>query len=446
MKASRLATAAAGTMSLCLMASTASAADYLIGINGASQKDLDTQVANAGGTLTRSYPFGLAVASSDHPDFAKNLGKNAKVQFVVEDVGFEVDRTGLQVAAEDFGFPPNSGDDDFFFDLQWGHNYVGAQQAWTNGHRGQNVVVAVLDGGFDTDHPDLAPNIIGTMDITGQGIEYGDTCADPFSHGAHVAGTIAAADNGFGVIGVAPEAKLLLVKVLRETAACSGSGSFADIIDGIVYATDYGAHIINMSLGVSIPRIGNKGDNRFISELQNAVNKAITYAYQNGTTVIVSAGNEATDLDGGDRSAVRFNTQMSHAVGISALTTLNWASTGDGPLYPASYTNIGTSMVDFSAPGGSVDYPGNEGCVVAGLARPCWVFDLVFSTGNGSWYWSAGTSMAAPHAAGVAALIISETGNSTPAHVVQQMRARAVDGGKPGRDDAYGHGIVNSGN
>ena len=446
MKVSRLAAAVAGAMALGLMASAATAADYLIGVNGAELRGLDKKVAAAGGTLTRTYPFGLAVASSEDPAFASRLGKTARVQFVVEDIGFEVDSPAVQVAAEDFGFPPNSGDDDVFFDLQWGHNYVGAQQAWNNGHRGQGVLVAVLDGGFDTDHPDLKPNIVGVMDITGQGIEYGDTCPNAFSHGAHVAGTIAAADNGFGVIGVAPEADLLLVKVLEETASCSGSGSFADIIEGIVFATDQGAHIINMSLGASIPRIGNKGANRFISDLQNAVNKAITYAYQNGTTVIVSAGNAGTDLDGGDRSAVRFNTKMSHAVGISALAPQNWASTGDGPLYPASYTNFGTSMVDFSAPGGDVAYPGNEACVVAGLTRPCWVFDLVFSTGNGSWYWSAGTSMAAPHAAGVAALIISETGDSTPASVIREMRARAADGGKPGRDDVYGHGIVNSGN
>jgi subtilisin family serine protease len=73
------------------------------------------------------------------------------------------------------------------------------------------------------------------------------------------------------------------------------------------------------------------------------------------------------------------------------------------------------------------------------------VLDFVFSTGNGSWYWSVGTSMAAPHAAGVAALIISETGNSNPAHVMRELRRRAVDGGKPGRDDFFGHGTTHSG-
>ncbi|MDH3933008.1 MAG: S8 family serine peptidase, partial [Chromatiales bacterium] len=108
---------------------------------------------------------------------------------------------------------------------------------------------------------------------------------------------------------------------------------------------------------------------------------------------------------------------------------------------PASYTNYGTSQVEFSAPGGGYDYPGNEGCVVAGIARPCWVFDLVFSTGNGAWYWSGGTSMAAPHAAGVAALIISENGGDMkPAQVEAQMRMRGIDLGKPGADDFFGRG------
>ena len=165
-------------------------------------------------------------------------------------------------------------------------------------------------------------------------------------------------------------------------------------------------------------------------------------AHQNGTTVIVSAGNAGTDLDGGDRSAVRFNTQMSHAVGISALAPLNWAGDNGSPLYPASYTNFGTSMVDFGAPGGDTAYPGNEGCVVAGLARPCWVFDLVFSTGNGGWYWSAGTSMAAPHVAGAAALLYAVDSSLTHDEAWEALEDSAVDLGAPGFDTTYGHGLV----
>jgi subtilisin family serine protease len=449
MRKAQLTGVLAGAASLLLAATGASAADYVVGVKAGIPNGFDAKVKAAGGTLTQSFPFGVAIVSSDAPGFAEKIGKVAGVQFAVEDVGFDVERNQPQVVMDmDAGFPPNSGDDDFFFDLQWGHNYVGAQEAWNNGHRGQGVVVAVLDGGYDLNHPDLAPNIVGWADMTGQGIDYATTCpGDPFSHGTHVAGTIAAADNAFGTIGVAPEAGLLLVKVLQETESCSGSGSFADIISGIAYATENGAHVINMSLGAAIPRIGNKGDNRFISDLQNAVTRAINYAHTNGTTVVVSAGNAATDMDGGDRSTVQFNAGLSKAVGISALAPENWAGNGGNvPLDPAGYTNYGTSGVDFGAPGGDFDYPGNELCTVAGITRPCWVLDFVFSTGYGTWYWSVGTSMASPHAAGVAALIISETGDSTPSHVISEMRARATDEGKPGRDDVYGFGIANSGN
>jgi subtilisin family serine protease len=102
-------------------------------------------------------------------------------------------------------------------------------------------------------------------------------------------------------------------------------------------------------------------------------------------------------------------------------------------------------MVDFSAPGGSPDYPGNEGCVVAGLPRPCWVFDLVFSAGNGGWYWSFGTSMAAPHAAGVAALIISANGGGMHPVQVERAMQRAAVKMANGRNDFFGFGLVNSG-
>jgi subtilisin family serine protease len=139
-------------------------------------------------------------------------------------------------------------------------------------------------------------------------------------------------------------------------------------------------------------------------------------------------------------------TGMSHVIGISALTPLNWVNDPAQDLLPASYTNYGTSMVDFAAPGGSADYPGNEICALAGQVQPCWVFDLVFSVGNGGWYWSAGTSMAAPHAAGVSALLISANGGAMhPARVASKMRHYAIDDGKRGRDDVYGHGRVQSG-
>lgn len=113
----------------------------------------------------------------------------------------------------------------------------------------------------------------------------------------------------------------------------------------------------------------------------------------------------------------------------------------------------GQSVIDFAAPGGDYVYPGNESCTVGGLTRPCWVFDLVFSTGSNlnpgvtSYFWAAGTNVAAPHAAGVAAIIIGMNGGSMPpAQVEAAMAAAADDLGKPGNDGFYGAGRVNAGN
>ena len=408
---------------------------YLL-LHDTDRGSLAGAVSQAGGTLETYYPFGVSVAQSDDPDFAANFSDEIEA---VLDSGFDADFTGLEVALE-AGDPPNSGDDDFFFDLQWGHNYVGAQAAWDAGLTGAGVRVAVLDGGFDLDHPDLAPNINLALsaDFTGEGLQYGPP--DPFSHGSHVAGTIAAADNGFGTIGVAPDAELVLVKVLSD----AGSGSFANIISGIVHAADVDADLVNMSLGTIIPRNAG-GATVDITMLEIAVSRAVRYAEQNGTTVIVSGGNAGLNLDG-DGNAIRFMDTAEGTVPIAAWAPIGWAvDPENAELNPAFYTNYGFSGIDFGAPGGSVEYPGNELCVVAGLVRPCWVFDLVFSTGNGSWYWSGGTSMAAPHAVGVAALIIQENGGDMrPARVKSELRSRA-DGCGAGRTAFCGHGITHSG-
>jgi subtilisin family serine protease len=90
-------------------------------------------------------------------------------------------------------------------------------------------------------------------------------------------------------------------------------------------------------------------------------------------------------------------------------------------------------------------YPGNEDCTIATLTRPCWVFDLVFSTGNNAWFWAAGTSMAAPHVAGTAAIIIGKNGGSmNPNWVRNALLAGAEDLGPHGRDAIYGRGRVNA--
>jgi lantibiotic leader peptide-processing serine protease len=410
---------------------------------------LAQKVGQAGGILTETLPqVGLAVAESADPSFKVKAGKISGIRVVLPNLTLQWISPVQQVALdEEFGNPPFSGDDDFFFDLQWGHDAVDAIEAWNAGYRGAGARVAVLDGGFDLDHPDLAPNInlgLSKNFVLGETLQY--ALPDPFSHGTHTAGTIAAADNAFGTIGIAPEAELVLVKVLGD----EGSGTFEDVIAGIVYAADVDADVINMSLGAYLYKSGVKGvyTAKEAAELKNAIGRATTYAYQKGTTVIASAGNSAIDFDH-SADLIHIPSDAPNVISISATAPIGWAT---DPLNIfldnlASYSNYGQSVIDFGAPGGDFIYPGNESCVVAGLLRPCWVFDLVFSTGNNSWYWSAGTSMAAPHASGVAAIIIGANGGEMhPAQVEAAMKRSADDLGKPGNDDAYGAGRVNAGN
>ena len=416
---------------------------FIVSRNGVL-RGLDAHAARSGDRLVAYQPeAGFAVVETSNPNAYRRFG-----DVVVRDVVVQWQEPTTTVAFEaDVGDPPFSGSADFFFDLQWGHVPVRATAAWAAGVRGEGVRVAVIDGGFDLTHPDLVPNInfeLSLNFVAGETLQY--ALPDPFSHGAHVAGTIAAAQNDFGVIGVAPDAELVLLKALGD----AGSGSFADVGAAMVYAADVGAHIANMSLGARIPQRGIPGDitAREVAELRVFMQRIANYGTWKGTLYVASAGNAGLDRDT-TADLLVLPADINRIVTVSATAPIGWAT---DPLDTflenlASYSNYGRSAIDVSAPGGDFVYPGNENCTVAGLLRPCWVFDLVFSTGNGSWYWSAGTSMAAPHASGVAALILSENPSlqGNPARLQQELYRRAESIGQRGQDPEHGRGAVRSG-
>lgn len=405
-------------------------------------------------SLTGGIPeVGALLVTSTDPDFIAAAERVRGVLGVVPDLpvegfdGSDVRLTELDV--DGAALPPNTGDDDFLLDFQWGHAAIDAFGAWDTGHRGSGARVAILDSGIDAEHPDLAPNLNAALSrsfVPGEDWNVRDEVF--FSHGTHVAGTVAAADNGFGVIGVAPEAEIVAIKVLSEFTT---QGSFSGIAQGIVYAGDINADVANLSLrGYAFPGIFDRfapGVSRFFASFQVLFNRATAYAHNRGTTIVVAAGNEEVDADK-DRSQKILPSMSPHVITVAATAPEGWAFDFDTDLdLPASYTNFGRSLIDVAAPGGDFDLPSTELCVVSISApRPCWVYDGVLSTVSQTWAWATGTSMATPHVAGVAALVVGANGGSmAPADVWATLRRTVDDLGDPGTDPYFGQGRVNAG-
>jgi subtilisin family serine protease len=273
--------------------------------------------------------------------------------------------------------------------IPWGIGRIGAPQVW-NVTAGAGIKVAVIDTGIDFKHPDLAANIIGGYNA----INPLKSAQDDNGHGTHVAGIIAAADNSIGVVGAGPQINLYAVKVLNR----AGSGYISDIIEGLDWAMQKGAQVVNMSLGTS-------------SDVQS-MHDALIRLNQVGIVIVAAAGNNS----GG---AVDYPGAYPEVIAVSA------TDSGDKI---ASFSSIG-QQVDLAAPGASI-----------------------FSTYKGATYKAlSGTSMASPHVAGAAALLLSQTekcdvdlnGICSPVEVLQKLRATATDFGEPGVDNIYGAGLVN---
>ncbi len=450
-------------LSISVASAQSSLREYIILSRGESSvsADVRAQVLAAGGTITRDLSdIGILVATSSNTNFrqripgARAVVPNLKVQWLEPANVMALD------VATNVANPPNTGDDDFYLDLQWGHDAINAFEAWEDSvpGRGRGVRVAVIDSGIDADHPDIAPNLNRSLSISFVPGE--SPFVRPglfFNHGTHVAGTIAAADNGFGIIGVAPEAELVAIKGLSEF---TGSGEFDWIVAAIRYAGYIRADVINMSLGAVLDKRGGCDPDgcytaQDVIDIRAALARAVRYAQRRGSTVIASAGNSAIDFDAWEnRYLVDFPGSVPGVVAISALSPVNWASDPANAYfdYPTSYTNGGRGFVDFAAPGGDFWYPGNENCTFtilgAPFTRPCWVFDGVFSAGTADgglarYFWSVGTSMAAPHASGAAAILIGWNGGSMRPDLVFAELRRLADYVGSSTTTYFGHGRVN---
>jgi subtilisin family serine protease len=404
--------------------------DYVLtaGKWGAKQS---SAVTAAGGSVVWSHGgAGIGVATSDNPDFLSQVGASNAFNGAALDVvvQWQPDVPSQAITPGDEGF----------FPLQWNMQALEAPAAWATGCTGAGVRVAILDGGIYNLHADLAPNLDTGCSVSFVPGQPYNADTGTFWHGTHVAGIVAAADNGFGVIGVAPEATLMGVKVLH-----SGSGSFGQVIGGILYAADpaaFGlacapADLINMSLGAAFFKSSPGG-----GQLVGAMAKAVNYATSKGTLVISAAGNNGFDL--GQFFDVTFvPCESGSGVCVSATGPVDFANGGTNYRRPASYSNFGEGTIDVAAPGG--DFTLNP--------IGAWFQDMVLSTCKGtsvppsfSFCFAAGTSMASPAAAGVAALIKSANPGMSLGALKARLQQTADDEGSLGHDEFYGHGFVNA--
>jgi subtilisin family serine protease len=375
--------------------------------------------------LTSTYVLQLS-PSADVEQAATAFERDPKVDYAQPD--------GIRKTSSNDTYFASSGAWGQSFDDLWGLKKVKAPDVWGT-TTGSGVVVAVSDTGVDYAHPDLAANIWsnpgeiagnsldddnnGYVDDT-RGWDFSNGDNDPtddYGHGTHVAGTIAAvANNGIGIAGVAPGAKIMPVKGLDS----NGSGTDATLVQTIVYATENNADVINASWGGPYN--------------SPAEDSAIAAANAAGTTVVVAAGNSST------------NVGTSSPAGAPDAITVAAADHNDQRAY---FSNYG-EKIDVTAPGGGDGGAGTypERSILslkASQAGSAVTNGGALVVGSG-YLRQAGTSMSSPHVAGVAALVKQAHPSYTPDQIRQALRTGADDVDGPGFDLGSGYGRVNAQN
>lgn len=340
----------------------------LIGFDRQPGSSEEGIVRGVGGTIKYTYHLVPAIAASIPEAAIEGLLKNPNVTRV------ELDIDVYAVDAE--------------LDNSWGVKHIGAGVVHAS-NKGTGIKVAVIDTGIDWNHPDLNANYKGGYDFVNKDSDP----MDDNGHGTHVAGIVAAVDNGIGVVGVAPEVALYALKVL----GADGSGSYSDVVAALQWAVNNKIQVTNNSYGSS----GDPGV---------TVKAAFNNAYTAGVLHVAAAGNAGNPLGKGDN--VIYPARWASVIAVAATnqsdTRASWSSTG-----PA---------VELAAPG--VD---------------------VYST-----YWDdtyktlSGTSMASPHVAGTAALVMVAYPGWTNVQVRSQLQSTADDLGAVGKDNLYGYGLVNA--
>jgi len=357
----------------------------------------------------------LSTKGQNVPELINNLAKEKIFEFV------ETDNIGTNKPEKEndvldsilkFNLLSNTYNDKYF-NQQYGLRATNTIQAWELA-TGKDIKVAVIDSGVDVDHSDLKYNSIIGYDAFSdkKGLRSGDASklsyiSNTYKHGSHVAGIIGAtANNKKGIVGVAYNSKLMSVKILPDfkdffkPSRKYSDGSEVTIVsiiaDGIIWAVDNGAKVINMSLNLWEP--------------STTIEKAVKYALDRNVSVVVAAGNERESGN-----------------------TKNYLAAINGV--------IAVGAVDEN---NRIAYFSNSGDYVSVVAPGCDIISSVPSIFS-SYKKMSGTSMAAPHVAGIVALMIEKFGDkATPSWIKNRLEKTATDLGPKGWDDLYGHGLVNA--
>ncbi|MFD0958656.1 S8 family peptidase [Paenibacillus chungangensis] len=265
---------------------------------------------------------------------------------------------------------------------QWNLPSIEAEKGWQLSKGDEGVIIAVLDTGVESSHPDLRGRLVPGVNI----VSANAAPEDDVGHGTHVAGIIGASvNNNEGVAGVSWYNKIMPVKVLDG----SGAGSAYSVAQGIIWAVDHGAKVINMSLG-------NYAQADFLHD-------AVKYAYERDVVLIAASGNDNTERPG-------YPAAYPEVFAVAATTSTK---------QKASFSNFG-NYIDVAAPGDQIasTYPGKQYAALSG------------------------TSMASPHVAALAGLIRSLNPQLTNTEVMEIMRASSIDLGNTGKDKYYGYGEI----
>jgi len=410
---------------------------HVVMFRGAAPRDFEARVAELGGAVALNHRIGIAIVTGLDEAGAALLQRRVNARLVEEEPQFYlIEPTGVRdpvrIDVASTGNPTGA----ILYGNQWNMHQIHAEGAWAAGRVGSSAVtIAILDTGIDYQLPDLS----GRVDLSRSAsfVPADDNFVALYRPGRHVSvdlhyhGTnvaTQASSNAWAFAGVTSQTTLMSVKVCGVLGGCPG------VIEGILHAVDNGADVINMSLGGWFRRSAFPGQVSVINAIMN-------YARQEGVTVVVSAGNSSNDLDRNHNIAIQtpegqqrvhipsfFATycDAQHVICVSA-TRRNDES--------ASYTNYGRSAIDVAAPGGD----GVTGDWVNSL---CPRSSLIFNCAGGLFVIGvAGTSQAAPHVAGLAALIVEDVGRN-PAQVRARIRnsADAIGGGNTAY---FGRGRVN---